>query len=514
VKALIRFDGITKRFPGVLALSDVSFDVGEGSCHALCGENGAGKSTLGKILAGVYSPDEGRVLLGGVPVRFRHPGDALRAGIGMVHQELAFCDNMTVAENLCLGDLPRRNGFLSRRRMAEKARVKLASIGAEIDVQRTVGDLPVSQQQLLQIAEAVGRRARVIVFDEPTSSLTRHETERLYGLIRRLKGEGVTCLYVSHRMEEIFDLCDTVTVLRDGRHVETLPTDGLDEGGLVRRMIGRSLDEYFPAHLDQALGEELLRVEDLRSPGKLHGVSFSVRAGEILGFAGLVGSGRTEIAEALFGVDPGATGKVFVAGKPVTITRPAEAMAQGLGLVPEDRKRQGLVLGMSVLANTTLPILERLSRFTWVRRAAERALASDHVSRLRVRTPGLDAAVAGLSGGNQQKIVLARWLAAHCRVLILDEPTRGVDVGAKAEIHALVDQLAAAGNAVLLISSELPEVMRLSTRVLVIRDGRVVGELSRERLAQDALLRLMAGIPAASTETEAGPVPADSGRVS
>ncbi len=497
---IIRFEGITKRFPGVLALSDVRFDVAPGSCHALCGENGAGKSTLGKILAGVHAPDEGQTRLDGRPVHFRHPGDALAAGIGMVHQELAFCENMSVAENLCLGDLPRRGGFVSRRRMAERARARLAAIGADLAVDQVVGDLTVSQQQMLQIAVAVGQGARVIVFDEPTSSLTRHETERLYRLIRRLKAEGVTCLYVSHRMEEIFDLCDTVTVLRDGRHVETLATAALDEAGLVQRMIGRRLDEYFPAHLEHAPSDELLRVEDLRSPRKLHGVSFSVRAGEILGFAGLVGSGRTEIAQALFGLDPLATGRVSVAGRPVEIRSPSEAMAKGLGLVPEDRKRQGLVLGMSVLANTTLPLLERLSRLTWVRRTAERRLAEEHTKGLRVRTPGLDVAVAGLSGGNQQKIVLARWLAARCRVLILDEPTRGVDVGAKAEIHALIDRLAADGNAVLLISSELPEIIRLSTRVLAVREGRIAGELSRDRLDQDALLRLMAGIPAAGPE--------------
>jgi len=513
VSPILHFEGITKRFPGVLALSDVRFEVGAGSCHALCGENGAGKSTLGKILAGVHASDEGRVLLDGRPVRFRHPGDALAAGIGMVHQELAFCENMTVAENLCLGDLPRKGGFVSRRRMAEKARNKLAAIGADIDVSRTVGDLPVSQQQLLQIAEAVGRGARVIVFDEPTSSLTRHEAERLYALIRRLKAEGVTCLYVSHRMEEIFHLCDTVTVLRDGRHVETLPTEALDEAGLVKRMIGRGLEEYFPAHLERPAGDELLRVEDLRSPGKLHGVSLSIRAGEILGLAGLVGSGRSEIAGAVFGLDPRSRGRISVGGKPVTIRRPGDAMACGLGLVPEDRKRQGLVLAMSVLANTTLPILDRLARFSWIRRDAERGLAEEHTTRLRVRMPGLDAVVAGLSGGNQQKIVLARWLAARCRVLILDEPTRGVDVGAKAEIHALIDRLAAGGNAVLLISSELPEVIRLSTRVLVIREGRVAGEVAREGLEQDALLRLMAGIPpAASPETRS--TPADSGRAS
>jgi ABC-type sugar transport system ATPase subunit len=495
---LIRFERVGKRFPGVVALEGVSFDVDGGSGHALCGENGAGKSTLGKILAGIHPPDAGRVLLDGQPLRFEHPGDALKAGIGMVHQELAFCENMTVAENLCLGALPARAGIVSRGRMKERAERMLATIGAVIDVRRAVGELPVSQQQLVQIAAAVGQGARVIVFDEPTSSLTQHEAEHLYALIHRLKTEGVTSLYVSHRMEEIFKLCDAVTVLRDGEHVATRPAAELDEARVVRMMIGRSLEEYFPTHLEARPGQELLRVEGLSSPRRFHGVSFTLRAGEVLGLAGLVGSGRTEVAQALFGLDPAATGRVFVAGQAAEIGHPTAAMRLGLGLVPEDRKKQGLVLGMSVLENATLPILERLSRLTWVRKAAERALGRQQCESLSVRTPSLDARVAGLSGGNQQKIVLAKWLAARCRVLMLDEPTRGVDVGAKAEIHALVDELAAAGSGVLLISSELPEIIRLSTRAIVLREGRVVGELPREGLRQESLLRLMAGLPAAA----------------
>lgn len=493
--ALVRFEGVGKRFPGVVALDNVSFDVVAGSCHALCGENGAGKSTLGKILAGVLRPDEGHILLEGRPVRFDHPGDALRAGIGMVHQELAFCENLTVAENLCLGALPARAGFVSFKETERRARAMLADIAPEIDVRAVVGDLAVSQQQMVQIAAAVGQGARVIVFDEPTSSLTRHETARLYELIRRLLARGVTALYVSHRMEEIFDLCDTITVLRDGRHVETRPKSEMTEATLVRSMIGRSLDEYFPAHLEAPTGDERLRVEGLASPGRFESVSLSLRAGEVVGLAGLVGSGRSELAQALFGLDARATGSVLLDGQPLALGDPRLALARGLGYVPEDRKKQGLVLGLSVLENTTLPILKRLARLTFVDRAAERALAREHGERLRVKTPSLDAAVAGLSGGNQQKVVLAKWLAAHCRVLILDEPTRGVDVGAKAEIHALIDKLAADGNAILLISSELPEIIRLSTRVLVLREGRLVGELKRDEVSQEALLRLMAGLP-------------------
>ena len=499
--ALVRFEHVGKRFPGAVALEDVSFDVVAGSCHALCGENGAGKSTLGKILAGVQRPDEGQVLLEGRPMRFDHPGDALRAGIGMVHQELAFCENLSVAGNLCLGALPARAGFGSFGETKRRARAMLADIAPEIDVRSVVGDLTVSQQQMVQIAAAVGQGARVIVFDEPTSSLTRHETTRLYELVRRLLARGVTALYVSHRMEEIFDLCDTITVLRDGRHVETRPRSEMTEATLVQSMIGRPIAEYFPGHLEAPTGDELLRAEELRSPGRFEGISFSLRAGEVVGLAGLVGSGRSELAQALFGLDPEAQGRVWLGGAPLALGDPRLALARGLGYVPEDRKKQGLVLGLSVLENTTLPILERLARLTFVDRTAERALGQEYGDRLRVKTPGLDAPVAGLSGGNQQKVVLAKWLAARCRVLVLDEPTRGVDVGAKAEIHALIDTLAAEGNAILLISSELPEIIRLSTRVLVLRAGRLVGELPRAEVTQEALLRLMAGLPTA------GPVP-------
>ncbi|HXW07606.1 MAG TPA: sugar ABC transporter ATP-binding protein [Vicinamibacterales bacterium] len=497
MRTAVRFEGVTRRFPGVVALEDVTFEVGAGSCHALCGENGAGKSTLGRILAGLYAPDAGRVVVFGQPVRFAGPEDGLAAGIAMVHQELVFCENLSVAENLCLDSLPGRAGFLSRAEMQRRAEQMLAGIGASIDVRRPVGELTVGQQQLLQIAGAVGRGARIIVFDEPTSSLSQHEAERLEALIGRLRTQGVTSIYVSHRMEEIFRLCDTVTVLRDGRHVATQPTAALDAGSLVQMMIGRRLDEYYPVHVGAEPGPELLRVEGLSSPAGFQDVAFAVRGGEVLGFAGLVGAGRTEIARALFGLDPDATGRILVAGRPASIRTPADAMRLGIGLVPEDRKRQGLVLTMSAAANTTLVILRELARLTFVRTDAERDLARQYFDRLRVRAAGLDVSTAGLSGGNQQKLVLAKWLAARCRVLILDEPTRGVDVGAKAEIHGLIDELAAAGNAVILISSELPEVLNLSTRIVVLREGRIAGELPRERATQFGLMRLMAGATAA-----------------
>jgi ABC-type sugar transport system ATPase subunit len=494
---IVRFEGIGKRFGGVSALEDVTFDVQEGSFHAVCGENGAGKSTLGRILAGVLAPDTGRLVVGGTPVRFAGPRDALLAGIAMVHQDRAFCANLSVAENLCLSRLPARGPFVDRAALRRRAAGVLTGAGVEVDLDRAAGELTVAQQQMVQIAAATGAGARVILFDEPTSSLGEHEARQLFRLLGRLKEQGVTCLYVSHRMPEIFRLCDTVTVLRDGRHVATRPLREVDEGALVQLMIGRHLDEYFAAHHKREPGSEILRVVGLTSPGRFADVSFALRAGEVLGLAGLVGAGRSEVAQALFGLDPDARGRVFVRGAEVHIARAADALRLGLGLVPEDRQRQGLVAGLGGRLNTTLPILSRLARLAFVRQGQERALVGRHFERLRVRTPHVDFPVAGLSGGNQQKVVLARWLAAGAPVLILDEPTRGVDVGAKAEIHALVDRLALEGHGVLLISSELPELLALSSRILVLRGGRLVGEVPHASATEESVLRLMAGVAAA-----------------
>jgi len=493
-RPLVSFRHVSKRFPGARALEDVSFDVQRGSCHALCGENGAGKSTLGKILAGIEQPDGGEIVVDGRAVQFEDPRDALAAGIGMVHQELAFCENLSVAENLCLGDLPVRGLFVARGEMEKRAAAMLAAIDAPIDVRRLVGELTVAEQQMVQIAAAVGSGARVIIFDEPTSSLSQHETEHFYLLLDRLRARDVTCVFVSHRMQEIFRLCDTITVLRDGRHVATKPIQAIDEAELVQLMIGRRLEEYLPVEVTKVGGGEVLRVERLSSPRRFADITFSVHAGEVVGIAGLVGAGRTDIAHAIFGLDPDAHGRVEVAGIPLGLRSPAEAMRAGVGFVPEDRKRHGLVLSMRALENVTLPTLRSLARGGWLRSGAERSLAKDAFGRLRVRTPDLDAVTAGLSGGNQQKLVLAKWLAARCRVLILDEPTRGVDVGAKAEIHALIGRLAAEGTGVLLISSELPELVALSTRILVLRDGRLVGELPRADADPESLLRMMAGL--------------------
>jgi ABC-type sugar transport system ATPase subunit len=492
----IQFEGITKRFPGAVALDDVSVEIAAGTCHALCGENGAGKSTLGKILAGILQPDRGAVRLHGATVRFSSPTDALAAGVAVVHQELAFCENLSVAENLSLGHLPGRAGFLSRPRMRRDAERMLSAIDAGLDVDRAVGALTTGQQQMLQIAAAVGRGARIVVFDEPTSSLSQHEADRLYGVIERLRDQGVTCIYVSHRLEEIFRLCDAVTVLRDGRHVATRPVGEFDQASLVQMMIGRRVDEYFPTDVPTTPGDELLRVDGLSGAGGFRDVSFRVRAGEIVGMAGLVGAGRSEVARAIFGIDPWSGGEVRLRGRLVRPRNPREAVALGIGLVPEDRKRQGLVLPMAARTNAVLPILRRLVRGGWLTSAAETRSVAPYVERLRLHAHQLGAPAAALSGGNQQKVVLMKWLAAKCPVLFVDEPTRGVDVGAKAEIHALIDELAAAGTGIVLISSEMPELLNLSTRILVFRDGRVVGEVARRDASPAVLMRLMAGVAA------------------
>jgi ribose transport system ATP-binding protein len=491
---ILRFEGISKFFAGVTALQEVSFEIRAGHCHTVVGENGAGKSTLGKIVAGIHSPSEGTLYLEGRPVEFSTPLEAVRAGIGMVHQELCFCPNLTVAENLCLGSLPTRFGFLNRSEMRARARTMLAEIGASIDVDAPIASLSTGQEQIVQIAGAVGTGARIIVMDEPTSSLASAEAERLFELIDRLKARGVTVIYVSHRLEEIFRLCDRVTVLRDGHHIETADISNMTMETIVQRMIGRPVEQYFPGHLDSKPGAEKLRIEDLSSPGKFENINLSVRAGEVVGLAGLVGAGRSEVAQAIFGLDPRVTGRILIDGHEVHIRSPRQAMALGIGYLPEDRKTQGLVLSMGGRANLSLPILDRLSRLGFVRTGPEKTLTRRYFDRLRVRTPHMDAPVCSLSGGNQQKIAMAKWLASECGVLLIDEPTRGVDVGAKAEIHALIDELAGDGAAILLISSELPEVLNLSTRIIVLREGRQMGELSRAEASQEALMRLMAGV--------------------
>ncbi len=491
--SILSVRNIGKRFPGVVALDNVSVDFEKGECHALMGENGAGKSTLGKIIAGIYHQDGGEILLNGEQVHFSGPQAAVKAGIGMVHQELLFAENMTVAENLCLGDLPTKGLWLDERAMLERASKYLAAIGSNIDPRQRLGDLSVSKQQLVQIAAGVGRGADILIFDEPTSSLSRLEADKLLELIRYLKQKGVTCIYVSHRLEEILYICDRVTVLRDGKFVNTVPVANLKRDELVRMMIGRSVDERVAASTELKVGETLLSVDHLSSPNKFTDICFDIKSGEIVGLAGLVGAGRTEVAEAIFGLDNMTSGSVKVDGEELGFKGPTKAMEHGLGLIPEDRKRHGLVLMMSAKENVSLPTLDAVATAGWIHEQQERSVAQVYFDQMKVKAPSLDASSLGLSGGNQQKLVLAKWLAANCRVLLIDEPTRGVDVGAKAEIHSLIHDLAAEGKGVLLISSELPELLALATRIIVMRDGNIVGELPANS-GEEAVMRLMAGV--------------------
>jgi ABC-type sugar transport system ATPase subunit len=487
------FNQITKRFPGVLALDRVSFGIERGECHALMGENGAGKSTLGKILAGVYTADSGEIRLDGKLILPANPGIARKLGIAMVHQELAFCPNLSVAENLCLGDLPGRSGFVSRGRMRENARMMLDQIEARIDPGVPISELGTGEEQMVQIAAALGMEAQVIVMDEPTSSLSARESEHLFALLGKLKRRGVTIVYVSHRMEEIFRLCDRVSILRDGRHIATELVAETSRDRVVHQMIGRELTLTQPKHSRTRPGPEALRVENLSSAGKFRDINFTLHRGEILGLAGLVGAGRSEVAEAIFGLDSRVEGRIFINGRETRVTSVEQALAIGIGLVPEDRKRQGLVLSMNCRENASLAALDQLLRIGFIRRNAERVLAREYSEKLRVKAPGLDAPISGLSGGNQQKIAMAKWLARRCRILIVDEPTRGVDVGVKAEIHQLLDQLACEGTAILLISSELPEIINLSSRIIVLREGAQMGELPRDDFSQELLMRMMSG---------------------
>ena len=490
----LSFHDVSKRFPGVLALDRVSLEIEKGECHALIGENGAGKSTLGKILAGVYTADSGEIHLDGARIAPANPLAARHLGIAMVHQELAFCPNLSVAENLCLGDLPRTAGFVSRSRMRNAARHMLDEIEADLPLDAPISELTTGQEQMVQIAAALGQNAKVIVMDEPTSSLSARESEHLFHLLAQLKKRGITVIYVSHRMEEIFRLCDRVSVLRDGRHVATELTSDTSPERVVQQMIGRELIVANPAHAARPLGPEILRIEGWSSPGKFHDIHFSLHEGEILGLGGLVGAGRSEVAQAIFGLDPQSTGRLFIHGKEISIRSPQDALNAGIGLLPEDRKRQGLVLSMNCRENSSLAALPDLSTAGFIRTHDERAIAHRYIDQLRVKTPNIDSPISGLSGGNQQKIALAKWLARHCKILIVDEPTRGIDVGAKSEIHQLLDQLACQGTAILLISSELPELMNLSRRILVLREGVQMGELARADFLQPALMRLMAGL--------------------
>ena len=488
--ARLRAEGVGKSFGPVRALADVSLDVRAGEVLALMGENGAGKSTLLRILSGEHAPDAGRLLLDGEPVSFGSPRDAHKAGLRVIQQEPEIVPHVSVAENVYLGALPRRARVVDRRALLEQVRadIERCGFGGLLDPRTPGSALSAAQRQLVEILRALVGGVRVIAFDEPTSSLSDHEVDALFGLIRRLRDDGVAVVYVSHRMPEIFAVADRVAVLRDGRYVGDRPVADTREAELVRMMVGRDLADMFVRDPREP-GEVVLAVRGLVTDD-VRDIDLEVRAGEVVGLGGLVGAGRSELALAVAGAVPIRAGSVEVAGKPVRLRGPGDALRAGIGFAPEERKAQALLLRRSIRDNVSLAVLDRISRLRIVSRRAERELARRYVNQLSVRASSIEQEVGTLSGGNQQKVVLARWLAHRPKVLILDEPTRGVDVGAKAEIYSIINDLAAEGMALLVISSELPELLGLSDRIAVMQGGRVTGELPRAEATEERVLAL------------------------
>jgi rhamnose transport system ATP-binding protein len=494
VVPVLALEGVSKSFGAVRALRGVSLQLFAGEAHALAGENGAGKSTLIKALAGVHRPDEGTVLLDGEPVVFHGPADARDAGVAVIYQEPTLFPDLSVAENIFMGRQPRRSlGRVDHRAVRGATADLFRRLGVDLDPDQPARGLSIADQQLVEIAKALSFDARVLIMDEPTAALTGSEVARLFGVVRTLREEGAAILFISHRLEEVFALCQRVTTLRDGAWIASEPVEDLSEDDLIRRMVGRDLDELYPK-TPAEVGEVALSVRRLTREGVFTDVSFEVRSGEIVGLAGLVGAGRSEVARAVFGVDRWDGGEVEVAGKPLKPGAPSLAMAAGLALVPEDRRAQGLVMGMSIERNIGLTGLRATSRAGVMNRGSERSRAVDWAVRLQVKYARLADVVGTLSGGNQQKVVLAKWLATTPTVLIVDEPTRGIDVGTKAEVHRLLSQLAGQGVAVLMISSDLPEILGMADRVLVMHEGRIAAEIPRAEATEQSVVAAATGV--------------------
>lgn len=491
---LLRAEHISKGFPGVQALDNVSFEVYEGEVHGLVGENGAGKTTLVHVLSGAYQRDAGHIQFAGDDVELRNPHEAAQLGIAVVHQEAALAPTLSIADNVFLGHIPSsRLGLVRQQQINDEASKLLASLGIRMDVRRNVEHLTSSEQQLVEIAKALSHRARLVMMDEPNSSLAAIETERLFDTIERLRSEGIATVFVSHRLSEVFHICDRITVLRDGKRIATVDKEATSIGEVIKMMVGREM-RVEPRDRGHARGEPVLEARGLEHGSEVRGVSFTLHAGEILGFAGLVGAGRTAMAMTLFGALAATAGEVFVDGQRIHISSPRDAVQRGFGFLPEDKKLQGLFLNMAVRENVSMAILPELARVGFLDQGKERSVASEYVDRLAIQTPSIEQIVANLSGGNQQKVVMSRWLAMRPRVLILDEPTQGIDVGAKAEIHDIISDLAAQGMGIILISSELPELLALSHRLLVMKEGRIVGEYPwTEALSEDIMRSALQG---------------------
>jgi len=490
----VRMEHITKDFPSVRALDDVSINFKTGEVHAIVGENGAGKSTLIKILMGVYQKTSGEIFVEGQQVNMSDPIKSRSLGLSAVYQDVTLANHLSVAENFFMGNIPKNKfGFVKWRYMREETQRVLDGLGIKVDANALVSDLPVAKQEMVVIAKKNFDNSRLIIFDEPTALLANEEVSDLFEIIRKLKREGAAIVYISHRLEEIFNICDIVTVLKDGKWIDTMPVSSTNEDELVRKMVGRKIEDmYSIQHFEP--GEKVLEVKGLTKEGKFKDISFDVRRGEILGFFGLVGSGRTEIMRAIFGADNFDQGELILNGDKRKIRSPNDAIRLGVGLLPEDRKRQGLTLEMSVKENINLASYKDISKFSFINLKSERKNASDYVDKLRVVTPGINQKVLNLSGGNQQKVVVGKWLCKNSSIFIFDEPTVGIDVGAKREIYKLLEELLEAGNAVIIVSSYLPEIMGIADRIAVICEGGFIKTISRGNYDEEELLRYASGI--------------------
>ncbi|MDA5473127.1 sugar ABC transporter ATP-binding protein [Yersinia kristensenii] len=487
---ILEAEGISKQFPGVKALNKVGIKIKSGSVHALMGENGAGKSTLMKCLIGIYHPDEGSIKVRGETVSFKDTLDALHAGIAMIHQELNLVPHMTVAENIWLGREPVHYGLVNHDLLNSKTRDLLQHLNIKLKPTMMVGELNIASQQMVEIAKAVSYDADVLIMDEPTSALTEGEVFHLFTIIKELKEQGKGIIYISHKMDEVFEITDEVSIFRDGMFVATDKTENLTKQSLITMMVGRELTHMFPK-FNNNIGEEVLRVNALRREGLFHDISFSVKRGEILGVAGLVGAGRSEVMESLFGMHPADGGEIFIEGLPVHISSPSKAIEHGLAFLTEDRKKSGLFLVLSVVENMSIVnISEYINKRGFVSHGQMAQDCMEQIKKLNIKTPTMDQIINNLSGGNQQKVLIARWLLAQPKILILDEPTRGIDVGAKSEIYRLISELANRGVAVILVSSELPEILGMSDRVMVMHGGHITGILDKQNASQERIMAL------------------------
>jgi len=487
---ILELRGITKKFPGVIALNDVDLDIREGEVHVLVGENGAGKSSLIKVLCGIYMPEEGAMIYQGQAYSPQTPHSAMDAGIRVVYQEFNLLSYLSVAENIFFDNLPRKFGLVDFKTLYSKTQELLDIVGLDISPKTPVELLGVAQMQLIEIAKAISSESKVLILDEPTATLSSKEIEMLFGIVAKLKAQGVTIIFISHHLQEVFEIGDRISVLRNGENAGTHTASDISIPEIVKLMVGKSMDEEYPFKDDVAVGETMFNVEGLRCKGSSHSLSFKVGKGELLGIAGLVGSGRTDAVRAVFGADPNDGGDVSLNGKMLSIKSPRDAVKNGICLLTEDRKHQGLILEMSCAVNTTLTDLPGVAKYGFVQDDMERDVSEKLVNDLDIRTPSIDQWVGNLSGGNQQKVVLAKWLYRDAEVLIFDEPTRGIDVGAKYEIYLLLWQLAAAGKAIIIVSSDLPEMLGICHRIITFSDGKITGELPREEFDQERILAM------------------------